>query len=321
MKKKYPLMATVKSDNFKKQQMQCFKNCVPVFTDDEIIINIARLAEKHKKEKTKINLNYFSEMQFATGFAEKGRYKAVEWMFALANDFGMITTAVARAVKMFDQILSKQMNYPLNQLQLLAGTCFFLASKVEKSEDTILIAQLCDLACHQFNIAQVKECEIMILNEINFDVNIVTVDSLVYLIMQLEFFKSLGLNILADMIAFADITCCELKLNNFTPLLQACVCIIMGLNAHQLNFQNTIKYFIQQNFIVNYIDFLKCVGIIQKSVTAFLDIPKNPFKNLFLIENPVLVIKKMNLGDVNVLQNCMNNLRHFGVTDNILNHF
>jgi cyclin B len=101
-----------------------------------------------------------------TEITEESRALAVTWIFRIQAYFGMTTDSLYIAVGYLNGILARH-PIPLEELQLMAVTCVWMASKIEEGRVPQL-AHLAMICLNQYDVNAFVRCEQRILVDLDF---------------------------------------------------------------------------------------------------------------------------------------------------------
>lgn len=104
------------------------------------------------------------------------RAKMIDWMIEVTTTFKCDTETFFLSVKLMDKFMKKLPNsLDLSKLHCLGVTCMFIASKMQDVKPLMLEIIVKKIAHNQLTKTEIRETEKLILNTLDFNINLVTV--------------------------------------------------------------------------------------------------------------------------------------------------
>ncbi|VDO15380.1 unnamed protein product [Rodentolepis nana] len=113
-------------------------------------------------------------MKHCVGLNPRMRYILVDWMVQVHSSFRLLTDTLYLAIGLLDQFLQKACDIVTkNTFQLVGITTLYIAAKYEEMFPPD-VHQFCNITEGAFCASQILDCEILILNKLDFDMVIPT---------------------------------------------------------------------------------------------------------------------------------------------------
>ncbi|CAJ0957652.1 unnamed protein product, partial [Mesorhabditis belari] len=119
------------------------------------------------EEDTGVNSHYFEAIQ--DELEVKHREQAVDWLFDVSKDCHADPGVLPLAVSLMDRFLSIQQIYK-KDIQALAGTCFFIASKM-KEPQPLNARKMSDYTVNTVSVGNILSWELLICSQLEWDIS------------------------------------------------------------------------------------------------------------------------------------------------------
>lgn len=139
------------------------QSCVEYVKD--IHSHLKKIETKYRADPT-----YLSKQSI---MRHKHRFTVVNWMIEMHQKFQLNNATLFLAVNLLDRFLSLQ-DISLKNLQLLAATCMFVASKYEDLQYPIS-SEIVEISSHAFSKEELLKMERILLKELDFNITVATV--------------------------------------------------------------------------------------------------------------------------------------------------
>lgn len=161
------------------------------------------------------------------------RHQVAQWLLEVCESEDCSPPCYPQAIQLFDRFLSKQ-SVPTTQLQLLAATCLFIASKVRES-CAIPISSCVFYTDNSITSSQIREMELIVLLKLRWQVLSVTAYDFLRPIMHRIRLNADQIHRVRNRSRFlVDISCLEESLIAFAPSILASACIAISLKGIRL---------------------------------------------------------------------------------------
>lgn len=108
------------------------------------------------------------------------RYRTILWFFKVAHHAKVQMRTVYLAINYYDRYIEQFLEFPNEYMQLLAGTCLWVASKMEQDEE-ILLSDLMVITQDNFNVSEFEGMERDLLYYLKYRLHIKTLYDVPYL--------------------------------------------------------------------------------------------------------------------------------------------
>ena len=139
--------------------------------DHKIIFDERALNFMLKIEKNYvINENYFKK--FEDKIKPSMRTELATWMLEVCEDSGCTDEVYGLAINLFDRLLNEMDRVDVYHLQLFGAVCLFIAAKLKSSGELKLNAtKLIEYSDNAFNLEDLLEWELFVLDKLKWDVS------------------------------------------------------------------------------------------------------------------------------------------------------
>lgn len=134
--------------------------------DDKTLNNLLRVSNFYRPDPK------YLETKQEYCFTERMRCQLIDWMYGFSLDI-CEDGVLPHAVNLLDRYLSLQkVERPADELQVLGGTCLFIASKLREATP-ISVDSVVECGAYSYSIRDVRSWELRILNVLNWDTSAV----------------------------------------------------------------------------------------------------------------------------------------------------
>jgi len=187
------------------------------------------------------------------------RQQVATWLLEVCEEEDLRPPTFPQAIQIFDRFLSNQA-VSASELQLLAATCLFIASKVRESV-AIPISTCVLYTDESVTVEQIQEMELIILVKLRWDVLSVTPsDSILPILQRIRLSEEVRLRAKKRAQILVDLAALESSLLHFSPTIVAASCVIISLKDVRLRLGrgSSVTRFVARRTQLNYEDIARC---------------------------------------------------------------